>query len=116
LIGGTFNISFHGACCRFQRSADKGKFVGFGQGYKDMSPALRSLESIILERKLRHGDHPVLKMCASNAVIERDSAGNRKLSKKRSTGRIDGMIALAMALGVAPMRTAPKFDVAALIG
>ena len=80
-----------------------------------MSPALRDLESIILEKKLRHGDHPVLLMCASNAVIDRDPAGNRKLSKKRSSGRIDGMVALTMAFGVAPMRTAVKFDPEALI-
>jgi phage terminase large subunit-like protein len=91
------------------------KFVAFGQGYQIMSPALRDLESIILEKKLRHGDHPILNFCASNCVIERDAAGNRKLSKKRSTGRIDGMIALTMALGVAPLRTATKFDVEALI-
>jgi phage terminase large subunit-like protein len=68
----------------------KDKLVGFGQGYVSMSPALRDLESIILEKKLRHGDHPVLKFCASNCVVERDAAGNRKLSMKRSTGRIDG--------------------------
>lgn len=91
------------------------KFVPFGQGYRSMSPALRDLESIILEKKLRHGDHPVLKMCAANSVVERDAAGNRKLSKKRSTGRIDGMIALVMALGAAPLRIAPRFDVEALI-
>src|SRR5262249_41078974 len=73
------------------------------------------LESIILEKKLRHGDHPVLTMCASNAVIDRDPAGNRKLSKKRSTGRIDGMTALLMAFGAAAMRTTVQFDVEALI-
>ena len=81
-----------------------------------MSHALRDLENIILDKKLRHGDHPVLKFCATNAVIERDAAGNRKLSKRRSTGRIDGLIALTMALGVAPLRTAVKFDIEALIG
>ena len=43
-----------------------------------MSHALRDLENIILDKKLRHGDHPVLKFCATNAVIERDAAGNRK--------------------------------------
>jgi phage terminase large subunit-like protein len=91
------------------------KFVGFGQGFKDMSPALRDLESLLLERKLRHGGHPVLSMCAMNAVIDRDPAGNRKLSKKRAAGRIDGMIALLMAIGVAPMK-AVKIDVEALIG
>ena len=91
------------------------KFVAFGQGFQSMSPALRDLESLILENKLRHGDHPVLKFCASSCVIGRDAAGNRKLSKRRSTGRIDGMIALTMALGVAPLRTAARFDVEALI-
>ena len=99
----------------FSERVIKDKFVGFGQGFKDMSPALRDLESIILEKKLRHGDHPVLMMCASNAVIDRDPAGNRKLSKKRSTGRIDGMTALVMAFGAAAMRTTVQFDVEALI-
>jgi phage terminase large subunit-like protein len=81
-----------------------------------MSPALRDLESVILEKKLRHGGHPTMNMCCHNAVVERDAAGNRKLSKKRATGRIDGMIALLMAFGVAPLRTAVRFDPAALIG
>ena len=54
-------------------------------------------------------------MCASNCVIERDSAGNRKLSKKRSTGPIDGMSALLNAFAVAPLRTAVRFDVEAMI-
>jgi phage terminase large subunit-like protein len=98
----------------FSERVIEDKFIGFGQGYKSMSPALRDLESVILEKKLRHGDHPILQMCASNAVIDRDPAGNRKLSKKRSTGRIDGMTALVMAFGVTPMR-APTFDVEALI-
>jgi len=45
-------------------------------------------------------NHPVLTMCASNSVIVRDPAGNRKLDKMRSTGRIDAMVALCMAIGV----------------
>jgi phage terminase large subunit-like protein len=90
-------------------------FVEFGQGTASMSPALRELESIILERELAHGGHPVLAMCATNAVVEGHDSSNRKLSKKRSTGRIDGMVALAMAIGVAPLR-APAFDAAAMIG
>jgi phage terminase large subunit-like protein len=54
-------------------------------------------------------------MCSNNAVIERDPAGNRKLSKKRAAGRIDGMIALLIAIGVAPQQAA-KVDIEALIG
>jgi len=44
-----------------------------------------------------------LNMCASNAVTIKDPAGNRKLDKSKSTGRIDGMVALVMALGAANM-------------
>lgn len=50
---------------------------------------------------MAHGDHPVLSMCAANATVIRDPAGNRKLDKAKSTGRIDGMVALTMAMGVA---------------
>jgi phage terminase large subunit-like protein len=78
-----------------------GKFVEFGQGYQSMSPALRDLESVILNGKLVHDAHPVLSMCAANAVVQTDPAGNRKLTKAKSHGRIDGMIALAMAVSVA---------------
>lgn len=73
--------------------------VEHGQGYKDMSPALDTLESDLLNGRLRHGGHPVLTMCAANAVVTKDPAGNRKLDKHKATGRIDGMVALAMALG-----------------
>lgn len=85
----------------FSENRIENHFVEFGQGFQSMSPALRDLEAEILNTRLRHGGHPVLTMCASNAVVQTDPAGNRKLSKQRSTGRIDGMIALAMALGVA---------------
>jgi len=53
-------------------------------------------------------------MCANNTVVALDDAGNRKPSKKRSVGRIDGIVALAMAIGVAPLRP-PTIDVEALI-
>lgn len=81
--------------------------VEHGQGYKDMSPALDTLESDLLNGRLRHGRHPVLTMCAANAVVSRDPAGNRKLDKHKATGRIDGMVALAMALGAAGGAEAP---------
>jgi phage terminase large subunit-like protein len=78
------------------------RFVDFGQGFASMSPAIRALESLLLSRKLRHGNHPVLEMCAKNAVTVQDPAGNRKFVKSKATGRIDGMVALAMAVGVMP--------------
>jgi phage terminase large subunit-like protein len=75
----------------------------YGQGFKDMAPAVDKLERLVVDHKLKHGDNPVLNMCAANAVAERDPAGNRKLNKAKSIGRIDGLVALAMALGVEAM-------------
>ena len=69
-----------------------------GQGYKDMRPALDTLEADLLNGRLRHGMNPVLTMCAANAVVTRDPAGNRKLDKQKANGRIDGMVALAMSV------------------
>ncbi len=75
----------------------------FGQGYVSMSPALDALEADLLGERVLHGGHPVLAMCAANAVAVPDPAGNRKLDKSKATGRIDGMVALAMAEGVEAM-------------
>ncbi len=70
----------------------------FGQGFRDMAPALDKMERLVAEARLRHAGNPLLTFCASNAVVEMDPAGNRKLAKNKSSGRIDGMVALAMAL------------------
>ena len=93
----------------------KDHFVEFGQGMQSMSPALRDLEQALLEGELAHGNHPLLTMCIANTIITLDDAGNRKPSKRKSTGRIDGMIALAMAVGVAPLLPATKIDISTLI-
>lgn len=91
------------------------ELVPFGQGFRDMAPAVDALERLVEEGKLLHGNHPVLSMCAVNAKAEVDAAGNRKLSKRKSNGRIDALVATAMALGIAA-RPAPVIDVRALIG
>jgi len=87
----------------FQRELDnigaQIPMASFGQGFKDMAPAVDKVERLVAERKLRHGGNPILNMCAAGAVIEQDPAGNRKLTKKKSLSRIDGLVALAMALG-----------------
>jgi phage terminase large subunit-like protein len=69
-----------------------------GQGFKDMAPAIDALEVAVLQKSLRHGQHPVLAWNAANAVVVADPAGNRKFDKPRDTARIDGMVALAMAV------------------
>lgn len=69
------------------------------QTYAGLSPAWRELEKLILEGRLRHGGHPVLRWMAGNVEVETDAQGNQKPSKARSTERIDGMVALDMAIG-----------------
>lgn len=70
-----------------------------GQGYKDMAPAIDDFEANLLNGKIRHGMHPVLTMCAGNAIVTTDPTGGRKFDKSKATGRIDGMVAAAMAHG-----------------
>ena len=87
-----------------------------GQGYRDMAPALDTLETVALQERLRHGMHPVMTMCAANATVVTDPAGNRKFEKAKSTGRIDGMQALAMAINGAVTNARPAFNARAMIG
>jgi phage terminase large subunit-like protein len=89
------------------------RFVEFGQGYASLSPVMRDLESAILEGKLAHGNHPVLTWNLQNTVVVLDDAGNRKPSKRKSNGRIDGTVALCMALGVAVQPK--KIDITSMI-
>jgi phage terminase large subunit-like protein len=98
----------------FTEQMVKERFVEFGQGVVSMSPAMRDLEQVLLDGTLVHGGHPVLSMCVAHTVITQDDAGNRKPSKKKSTARIDGLVALLMAIGVAPLQVKP-IDVEALI-
>jgi phage terminase large subunit-like protein len=86
-----------------------------GQGYRDMSPAVDIVERLVIQKKLRHGAHPVLAWCAANAVVTRDPAGGRKLDKAKSSGRIDALVALAMALSLALLKATKPIDIEALI-
>jgi phage terminase large subunit-like protein len=82
--------------------------VPFGQGFKDMSPALDALENRVLTQRLRHGGHPILRWNAANAVATKDAAGNTKLDKSKAAERIDGLIALCMAVGLSARQARPQ--------
>ena len=71
--------------------------IPHGQGFKDMAPAVDDLEQDIVDENITIQENPVTTMCASNAVLQADAAGNRKFAKQKSTGRIDGIITLCMA-------------------
>ncbi|WP_281080732.1 terminase TerL endonuclease subunit [Variovorax paradoxus] len=82
----------------------------FGQGFRDMSPAVENFERMLLNGELVHAGHKLLTMCAGNAVIEQDGAENRKLSKEKATGRIDLMVAAVMAGGLVSTVPEPQAE------
>lgn len=72
--------------------------VPFGQGFKDMSPATKELMNFVLEKKLAHGGNPILRWMMDNIFVRTDPAGNLKPDKEKSKERIDGVVAMIMAL------------------
>lgn len=93
------------------------RLVAWGQGFRDMAPAIDALEQGIITRKLIHPSNPILNWNMANAVSLTDPAGNRKLDKEKVRFRIDGAVALAMLMGLRSRdRAAKPIDVEALIG
>lgn len=72
--------------------------VRFGQGFKDMSPPTKALKEIVKGQRIAHGGHPVLWWMMDNVVVKKDAAGNEKPDKEHSTEKIDGVVAMIMAL------------------
>lgn len=77
------------------------EMVQFGQGFYSMSAPTKELERLVLERKIVHNGHKVLRWNMDNVCVDTDAAGNMKPSKKNSTEKIDGAVALIMALSQA---------------
>lgn len=72
--------------------------IPFGQGFRDMSPPTKELMRLVLEHRLAHSGHPVLRWNMDNAFVRTDPAGNLKIDKQKSTEKVDGAVALVMAL------------------
>lgn len=72
--------------------------VGMGQGFMSMSTPTKELERRLIARKINHGNNPVLRWMADNVAVKQDAAGNLKPDKASSQGKIDGIVALIMAL------------------
>jgi phage terminase large subunit-like protein len=81
-----------------QLTGDGFEMVAFGQGYASMNAPTKKLEEVVLSGKLAHGGNQVLRWMAGNVSIETDAADNWKPSKKKSSERIDGIVALIMGL------------------
>lgn len=88
-----------GATQLVQELQDAGvKVVPIGQGYASMSAPMKDTLTAIIDGRMVHGGNPVLRWMVDNVTAETDAAGNIKPSKRKSTGRIDGFVALVMAM------------------
>lgn len=85
--------------------------VGMGQGFRSMAAPMKELERRLLARKIHHGGNPVLRFMADSVVVKQDAAGNLKPDKANSQARIDGIVALVMALDRAMRHKKPKGSV-----
>jgi len=84
------------------------RLVPWGQGYRDMSPAVEALEASFIHRRFKHDGNPVLAFCFANAIAVSDASGNRKLDKSKTRFRIDGAVATAMAAGLKAREVEPE--------
>lgn len=90
---------------------DNFEVIMMGQGFASLNAPSKALEGLILSRKLEHGGDEPLRWMANNVAIEIDAAGNIKPSKKASTERIDGIVALINGLSRVILQQFPQKSV-----
>jgi phage terminase large subunit-like protein len=111
-----FRIDVFKAACQREGFAQDAEFIECGQGFVTMGKLIDLFETALLERRVRHGLHPILNLGAASAIVESDNVGNRRLTKKKSANKIDGIIATLMACKPILENSEATFDVEALIG
>lgn len=75
------------------------KLTPFGQGFMSMNAPTKELEKLIFNKRFEHNGNPVTRWMFGNVAIRTDPAGNLKPDKEKSADKIDGIVALIMALG-----------------
>jgi phage terminase large subunit-like protein len=75
------------------------QMVPFGQGFGSMAGPTKEVGKLIIGRQIAHGGNPVLRWMMSNVAVKQDPAGNLKPDKSKTTEKIDGVVALVMAVG-----------------
>jgi len=76
------------------------QMVQFGQGFASMSAPTKHIETLVLQQKLNHGNNPVLTWMMSNVALKVDPTNAIKIDKAKSSEKVDGMVALAMSIGI----------------
>jgi len=82
-----------------QLMGDGFNVVPFRQGFYSMNAPTKELMALLMSGQIRVGENPVLRWMAANMAVAMDAAGNYKPAKDKATDRIDGIVALIMALG-----------------
>jgi len=99
------------ATCRILNEDHGYEPYAHGQGYVSMAAPTRRLEELVVGRELKHGGNPVLRWMAANAIVKIDEAGNKKPDKAKSSEKIDGLVALIMAIGMCQAAEPPTTSV-----
>ncbi len=73
----------------------------FRDGVLSMPKSVSALEDVILDKSITINKTKVTEMCARNACVMTDAQNNKAFDKKRSRGRIDGIVTIAMGVGAA---------------
>ena len=97
--------------CQQLTDEDRLPMIEHRQGMVSMAAPTKEFERLVIGGHLRHGGNPVLRWAASNVVVESDAAGNYKPTKKKSTERIDPVVATIMAVGRAVLGGEGEVDV-----
>ena len=79
----------------------------YGQNTRDMNAPIQEIEKLIIDKDLDHGGHPILRWNVSNVMLYTDSNGKVKFDKRKVIDKIDGCVAMAMAMG-GYLSTAPR--------
>lgn len=75
------------------------KTFPYGQNTKDMNAPIKEIERLVTLKEFDHGRHPIMRWNVSNVMLYKDSNGKKKFDKRKIVDRIDGCVALAMAMG-----------------
>lgn len=97
-------------------TAEGAAMMAVAQTHSGLAPGWRELDKALVEHKLRHGGHPILRWMAGNVEVESDAAGNLKPSKAHSTERIDGIVGLDMAVGRLIVHAEQTWEPTVLVG
>ena len=108
VAGGAIDRLFQGLRLTLEL-ADQGVMLNpMGQGFLSVAAPTKKLLELITARRCHHGGHPILRWMADNVVLRKDPAGNVKIDKERSPQKVDGMVALMMAVDAWTRQPAPR--------